>query len=381
MGQKYSTELQSNLANEFYQFCCNGNVNRVREYLPLLSYNEINYINPNTGQTSLHAACLNNHLEIVRLLLENNVCNRIIRNQQNRIAYDVSPSNEIRSLFRRSQQPNETNRFIEICPNRSSFGLITNTRSETNRPDDWVTGYFSSADAQDAQLMMALSHASPIMKLLLYARTESESKIIVQRLIETSIPITHNQYQRAHILYKEFLNKNSVKSLLTLYSLQTPLFGTLQSNADAYTVLLYLHLDELSDLAYRGRLTYRGMIMSFDDLRAYRWAHEHAAIIETRTFQSTSKDRAVAFAFSDLPPGYNNQLSVIIRYKFTQICPTAIDIHNESQFTPEDEVLLLPFTLFRVTSIKERSSDEVLRYEITMQNIPVTPNSLWASSR
>ncbi|CAF1408451.1 unnamed protein product [Adineta steineri] len=348
MGQKYSTELQSNLANEFYQFCCNGNVNRVREYLPLLSYNEINYINPNTGQTSLHAACLNNHLEIVRLLLENNVCNRIIRNQQNRIAYDVSPSNEIRSLFRRSQQPNETNRFIEICPNRSSFGLITNTRSETNRPDDWVTGYFSSADAQDAQLMMALSHASPIMKLLLYA---------------------------------QFLNKNSVKSLLTLYSLQTPLFGTLQSNADAYTVLLYLHLDELSDLAYRGRLTYRGMIMSFDDLRAYQWAHEHAAIIETRTFQSTSKDRAVAFAFSDLPPGYNNQLSVIVRYKFTQICPTAIDIHNESHFTPEDEVLLLPFTLFRVTSIKERSSDEVLRYEITMQNIPVTPNSLWASSR
>jgi hypothetical protein len=228
--------------------------------------------------------------------------------------------------------------------------------------------------------MLALSRASPIMKLLLYSRTERQSKKLVQRLIEIHIPMAHVEYQRAQKLYEEFLHKKSIRSLLTLYSLQTPLFQALQSNADAYTVLLYLHLRELSDRAYRGN-TYRGMVMSLADLHAYRWAYEHAAIIETRTLQSTSKNPAVAYMFSDLPHSDGTQISVIIRYTFTQLCPSAIDLDEITHFECEEEVLLLPFTLFRVSSIKECSADMVQRYEITMQNIPVVQNSLWASSR
>jgi len=187
MGHKYSTELQNDLANELYQSCCNGDVNNVRELLPILSYDEVNYIDPTTGRTSLHAACSNNHHEIARLLLENNVCNRIIQDQNNKTAYNVAATNDIRSLFNRPRcDENEINRFVNIYENHSPFRLIRNSLSASIRPDNWVTGYFSSAEARDAQLMLALSHASPIMKLLLFSRTERESKKLVQRLIEIS---------------------------------------------------------------------------------------------------------------------------------------------------------------------------------------------------
>lgn len=380
MGHKYSKELQNDLGNEFYQSCCNGDENSVRELLPLLTYDEVNYIDPITGCTSLHAACSNNHHEIVRILLENNVCNRLIRNQDNKIPFNVAASNQIRSLFNRPRRRDETNRFINTKRNDSPFGLILNDISSSTRPDNWVTGYFSSAETRDAQLMIALSQASPIMKLLLYSRTERESKRIVQRLIEIHIPITHKEYQRAQQLYKEFLRRKTIESLLTIYSLDTPFFRALQSNADAYTVILYLHLRKLSHRAFRG-YSYRGMIMSLDDIDAYRWAHDHASIIETRTLQSTSKDRAVADMFADLPFSDGTQISVIIRYKFTQTCPTAISLDGVSHFSSEEEILLLPFTLFRVTSIKECSTTTILQYEITMDNIPVTQTSLWASSR
>jgi len=82
--------------------------------------------------------------------------------------------------------------------------------------------------------------------------------------------------------------------------------------------------------------------------------------------------------FADLPFSDGTQISVIIRYKFTQFCPSAINLDSISHFESEEEVLLLPFTLFRVASIKEWT---VQRYEITMQNIPVLQKSLWASSR
>jgi hypothetical protein len=105
MGHTHSTPFQNNLSNDFFQYCCNGNVNGVRELLPILTYDDVNYIDPTSGQTSLHVACSNTHYEIVRLLLEHNVCNRIIRNGNNKTAYEVAASPEIRSLFNFNQHP------------------------------------------------------------------------------------------------------------------------------------------------------------------------------------------------------------------------------------------------------------------------------------
>jgi hypothetical protein len=167
--------------------------------------------------------------------------------------------------------------------------------------------------------------------------------------------------------------------LLTLYSLETPLYHALQTNADAYALILYLHLDKLRKRAFTGD-SYRGATMLSNDLDAYRWAQAQSAVLETRTLQSTSKNQTIAEGFAQVRPDNPNRLSVVIRFRFIELCPSAIELNELSYFPSEEEVLVLPFTLFKVASIKQYDDISKEKYEITMENVPVPKNSLWASS-
>ncbi|CAF4851372.1 unnamed protein product [Rotaria sp. Silwood1] len=380
MGQKPSTVHQNNLANELYLACCNGDINRVRELLPHSSYTEVNYLHPITGFSPLHVACSYGHDEIVRILLANIYCDRNIRNRNGNTPYDESNLTSIRSLFARPLSLHRQNRFMDDSTRTSPFQLITASESSSDRPDHWVTGYFSSAEAVDSQLMLTLSQtSSPIMKFFLNARTERESRQIVRGLIEVNIPINHRDYQNAQNLYKQFIDKNSIESLLTIYTLQTPFYNALQMNADAYAVLVYLHLQEIRTRAFHG-ITYRGMNISHADFEAYKWAYARAAVLQTRIFQSTSKSPEVAYALGDHPV-VNDRISIIMCFDFAEPCPSAIDLCGISYFKDEDEVLLLPFTLFRVISISEINFFHHTYQKITMKNLPVPSSTLWASSR
>lgn len=61
--------LYSNLQpSPFYEACALGNIDAVEKMIPHLTSEQINQVKPN-GNTALHAACLANHVEIIRLLL------------------------------------------------------------------------------------------------------------------------------------------------------------------------------------------------------------------------------------------------------------------------------------------------------------------------
>ena len=380
MGQKHPTMQQNSLANEFYFACCNGDTEKVREILPNLSYAEVNYIHPVTGFTPLHVACEYGYHDVVQILLQNNVCDRTIQNRDGNTAYNEATSMDIRSLFHRPCSQGEKNRYIDDFTNSSPFHLITDSEPSSHSPDYWVTGYFSSAETIDSQLMLALSQvSSPIMKFFLKVRTERECREIFQGLIATNISISHTEYQLVQRLYQQFTSKRSIEPLLKIYALDTPLVKALQVNADAFAVLTYLHLQEVSQRAFCG-ITYRGMNISPSDFEAYKWAHTRAAILQTRIFQSTSKDAIVAYRFGDYPMN-NDRLSIIMCFDFTEPCPSAIDLDGISKFHNEREVLLLPFSLFRVASINEIMFEEHPYQKITMKNVIVPPITLWAASR
>ena len=99
MGQRHARAIN------FYEMCRDGNFVGVQQQLSTLTYDELNYRDPSSGHTPLHAACLNNHDKIVQLLLEQRACNRILTDRDGTIAHDVAASSNIRTLFARPMQP------------------------------------------------------------------------------------------------------------------------------------------------------------------------------------------------------------------------------------------------------------------------------------
>ncbi|CAF4278804.1 unnamed protein product, partial [Adineta steineri] len=139
---------------------------------------------------------------------------------------------------------------------------------------------------------------------------------------------------------------------------------------------LYLHLKQLRKQAFSGHV-YRGAKMSHADLDAYRWALENSAILEARSLQSTSKRKDVASSFAPPLPITDPKLAIILHFRIDQICSSAIDLNGISHYPGEEEVLLLPFTLFKVVSIDQHTIGFNQQYEILMENTPVPKNKTW----
>ncbi|CAF2634740.1 unnamed protein product [Rotaria sp. Silwood2] len=67
--KKILDQPQEGKASEFYWACRNGDIERVKQLLLTISYNDLNTLEPN-GSTPLHAATYFGHTEIVHLLLQ-----------------------------------------------------------------------------------------------------------------------------------------------------------------------------------------------------------------------------------------------------------------------------------------------------------------------
>ncbi|CAF1478750.1 unnamed protein product [Adineta steineri] len=175
-----------------------------------------------------------------------------------------------------------------------------------------------------------------------------------------------------------------IGNLITVYTMETEIYGSLQNEADSLSTLIYFHLSELQDRAFQGE-SYRGAKMTEDDIKAYKWAIKREGyVLETRTFQSSSILISVAQGFVQGKKNDNDQhdsrLSVLLTLVFPQKCPTAITLTEPetlpflSEFAHEKEVLILPFTLFSVKEIKIDSQNG--QHHITLINVPTPKTSL-----
>ncbi|CAF1635785.1 unnamed protein product, partial [Didymodactylos carnosus] len=127
-------------------------------------------------------------------------------------------------------------------------------------------------------------------------------------------------------------------------------------------------------------VSYRGVKMTNEDLRGYRWTFRSAGVIETRTFCSTSSDRGVAEQFADTSTtDVDDKESVLMMFHFGEKCDTAINLNKLSpdlpcisEYEDEAEVLLLPLTFFNVKQIEQTSS----YLAISLENVPSKRRSL-----
>ena len=364
-------------ASDFYWACRNGEYLKVKEMVSKLNYEQLNQIEPN-GSTALHAATYHDHHAIVKLLLEQG-CARTTLNRFEQSAYEEIRSEEMRSLFLRPT----SQRFVDEDPGQS-FALASDSnedvKTEDGVPNSWYKGYTKEGNAHEAKFMNAVARAPLIMRKILQNRLEGECKELFEEFVVSTVDQTDKNHAGVLHLLSLFKEKDSIESLLTMYTLETAIYRALQNDCEAFTALVYMHLNELKDRAYKG-YAYRGACMTNADIEAYRWAlKQHTRVLETRTFQSMSLSEKEASTFAE--PYGERSLSVLLIFKFPELCYTAINLNKISNKSPalsqhpgEQEVILLPFTLFRVSDIKIDSSAND-QYRITLQNVPVKKKSI-----
>ncbi|UJR07498.1 hypothetical protein I4U23_011787 [Adineta vaga] len=370
----------SKIEDDFFNICSSGDIKNARRLLLTMTYKKFNRQRRN-GNTPLHMACLNDHKDIIILLLnEEDVCARTLRNKDGKTAYDCVKSPEIRQLFRRSRE-STVDRFSEKNPTSSLQPILSPNDDEIKIsheqiPDDWVRGYTNAKQNFDGQFMLALQNAPLLLRALMKTRTINEAEDTFEIFLEKCIEHQPNKRYLIREEYKRYRQTKNVEHLLTIYTFETIVYKALQQEMNAYTTLLFLNLKKLVKRSYQGR-TYRGAQMTQIDIDAYTWAQKSKDfLLETRLFQSTSKTKNVAEVFGEANPR-SDKYGVVFAYIFDEQCPTAIDLQGISYFEEEDEVLLFPFTLFKVDNI---IFVEALRhYDISLRYIPSSKKSFLSS--
>ncbi|CAF0994758.1 unnamed protein product [Rotaria sp. Silwood1] len=157
---------------------------------------------------------------------------------------------------------------------------------------------------------------------------------------------------KAYTCSSEFtgrLNKHSAANthhLLKLYCtlLNCPVLAYTQEYTEAFTSILF-H-PSLDQYLVRNETVYRGIFLQDEKpIANYR----EGVIIITTTFLSTSRNRDVAELFGGTSPG---GISIFSTYNINNIRRhTALDIGRISHFPGENEVLILRYAPFKITSL------------------------------
>jgi hypothetical protein len=213
----------------------------------------------------------------------------------------------------------------------------------------------------------------------------------LQEIIDKEITANkHPQSQKANELLNKFINDSdnkSIQHLIRLYTLETKFYSSLKQNPMPLALPVYMSSETLKNRHFQGQ-SYRGAKMDDDDIASYQWAvNNPGSLLQTRHFSSTSLNRSIAeeFAIGINKAGRNaGQNSVLFIFNFPTKCEQAINlcrISNEqaclSEFEDEDEVLILPWTLFRIDSVEKESSSS--SYTIYLTNVVLPRKSILSS--
>ena len=357
----------------FYHACKEGDIDYVRQHLSTNSHDKIiRQVEPN-GDTALHAATRAGHVSIVTFLLANGF-SRIAINRERKTAYEIESNDEIRRLFYRSV--NELQSRFHDKNADETLSIFNNNTNEVI--------FNNSNDTTQSQYINRFNRLPRIFRNVVKAMAETRCIEEFEKII-SDLGFLSNNITGDRILIKstfdDYLQTKNIINLIHLYTLND-IYKAIRSRSDAYTTLVYLHLTSMSKRAYQG-ISYRGVKMSIFDVSRYYYAMKNAnCIIETRNFASTSKRKNVSLIYSAHGEALDHNLhSILLIFEFPTRCKTAIDLTRISenlppisQYADEEEVLILPYTLFKVLNVFEATQNEP--FSIYLQNIPVPDQSL-----
>ncbi|CAF1324257.1 unnamed protein product [Didymodactylos carnosus] len=404
MGNREDKEKQLKLSltykgmSNLYLACQSGKTDIVRQILEKCSYHDLNQIEPN-GSTLLHAAAMNGHQDIVRLLIEHG-CQRSVVNADRLTAYELAPNDEVRRLFHRpasSRRERFHNDNVDDC-----FEIVNELEEESSLPSDKAAsierkesvqkyktseekrhemGYAASSKAMCrsklGRLLVDYVHDDAPLELETMARHLKE---IVDREVAKN---DDSEWEKANDLLNRFINHNdhSIEHLFHLYTLETRFYRVLKNDSIPLAIPIYTKLPKLKERYFQGQ-SYRGACMTVSDLEAYEWAVQHpGSLLQTTNFSSTSLNRQIAEEFIATSEKNTNKRTVVFIFHFPKKCDQAINLGKISDKLPclseyedEAEVLVLPWTLFEVKSVYKNDENDTC--SIYLRNVLIPHKSL-----
>lgn len=295
-----------------------------------MSVEEVNRMEPN-GSTALHVAAYRGHEKIVELLLLKGA-SYSITNKFNCTPLDEAKTDRIKQLIRRRMNQK---RFIS-----DSIEWIL----PTNDADYQAHEYFKKLESygKDPQFHNLIAY-------------------IKQNYLENELQNVDGINTVKHY-FDMAINEKDPTHLLTAYTADTDFYSTLNVDlaqlqlenltaiknlSRAYFIGIIARHPKFEKLSYVGEV-FRGMIITTNDVQKYKIGTR----ILTKTFSSSSKQRNVASTFQGRAADTGDRLSTICIYKICNL-RTALDIQHVSEFPHEAEVLILPYSAFKIIDVKQ----------------------------
>ncbi|CAF1905850.1 unnamed protein product [Rotaria magnacalcarata] len=409
---RHSSSVRTSLNSiaPLYQACHDGDEEQVRTLLRKYSYDDLNQQEfPYDGNTCLHVAAANGYDNIVQLLLKHGCYRSSLLNSQNQSAYEVAALNKesTRLLFLRHEENNslskDSSRFFEQNA-LDCFDIIKvedNLDNELDNDKRSAAGQIKTTvqtfkTEEEKQHEIEYSASSKTMCQSSFGRfcvnffhsdEPLDHRSIMKRLkhlLEEVKISNYDDYAKIDDLVTQYEQQEGlIEQLLHLYTLETKFYDILKTDCLPLAIPLFIHLPKLKERFFKGRV-YRGMHMTYEQLLTYQIATEiPGTLLQTRSFSSTSMNRSVAEEFAYLKKKDNDKkFCVLFIFDFPDVCDQAINLTRISSDKPclseyenEQEVLILPWTLFEVKRVRKASDEDDL-CTIYLTNIIIPKKNL-----
>ena len=338
--------------SRFYCACRTGNTDEVKQHLQILTQDEIDRIEPN-GSTALHAAAYHGHRPIVRMLLERGA-DRSIKNKYDCVPFDEAANDGVKELFLR--MPNANRLIVET-------GKI-----------EWE---MIGPDALES----AIEYRRFIR--ILYETTSQERMFekIEQNYIRKGLIDCSKIPEIIHFFEKATRDQDPIW-IVKAYTAETDFYNVFNAEYAGgankfeterkYIIALLMHHPKLDHLSYTG-FSYRVMKVTEHDIDKY----QIDSLSKIKSLLSSTVDEKIAIGLLSRQEEENEKKGIRRRIdvrgrviKSWIMCKyhikhrrSALHIENSSQYVAEAEVLIMPYTVFKIKSKRLYDIKDIPQYE------------------
>lgn len=333
-------------ASELYLACRSGDIATVERLLPSIPIDVLNRLETN-GSTCLHAAAYHGHKDIVRMLLAQGACRRVT-NRYGCTALDEAKTQDIADLFPRSNEAAKK-RFSDSPAQQPEWQFEDNYAENYSRAIHWNCIKDRGIKKTNKKL-----HKAHLFRGDGYDDEDRKSIAIVENYFkqaqEMNDPICFlKAYTVESPFYKQLNHEMATGG-------RRAVFKKLRKKWTGYYTGIILKNPAFEPYRYSGQ-TFRGMQITEADFAQYK----PNIVLANKSFQSTSKSWKIAKSFACPSKPMPGRLSVVCIFTILDR-RSALSIETISEYQKEEEVLIVPGTLFIVTNINQ----EQIPYEIDL---------------